>query len=153
MYSPFESELKTDELEKEGVEYRKEVYNRPKPKLQKGGFFPMPNNFMNNYDKLKLHQNETTLLFLFIRSIWTSAHHYKDKLQLHDRYYKNNRLAASWAKTKLAEMFGVDPETIGNWTSKLEQNGDIEVIRKRGNQNVYVVGEVRNGKHFYYCEG
>jgi hypothetical protein len=96
-------------------------------------------------------QNPTTLLvYLLQHRAWEGK---KDKHDTYNTWYLKRRLiVASVGVEKICADFGVHEKTVRNWLKGLHKSGIIRKV-KAGLDNVYVLGEIIDGKELFYYSG
>jgi len=96
-------------------------------------------------------QNPTTLLvYLLQHRAWEGK---KDKHDTYNTWYLKRRLiVASVGVEKICADLGRCEKTVRNWLKGLHKSGVIRKV-KAGLDNVYVLGEVIDGKELFYYSG
>ena len=96
-------------------------------------------------------QNPTTLLlYLLQHRAWEGK---RDKHDTYNTWYLKRRLiVASVGVEKICADLGVHEKTVRNWINGLHESGVIRKV-KAGLDNVYVLGEVIDGKELFYYSG
>ena len=144
------------------------LYNRGRQKMSKlTKFYPefivetqdlkntthIKNEVFDVIKTLDCLKNETSLLFYLIRNKAFPMQSDNTKHKIKENWYEQKgKIVASRSIKKMAEDLGVCNRTIRYWLTELSNNGIIK-IEKEFREHVYILGEIKNNKEYYFYAG
>lgn len=145
-----------DMLEYLQFKYKMKNKNKSYKKSETKQFIPISFENIDDY-KFRVSHRSKLLLYFYMRRFIIREYRIGDRLDLYNRFYKNDKLVCSMSIRRLSNEFGYSSMSmIRKWISELCESSVIKTIKVKVNeseiQTVYVLGKIVSGEDAYFFD-